>query len=240
MISAPVFRFVRKEHDFTQHRLWFFLSKVDLNALFNDNVSLNTGWWIVNSLVIRLLRQGPLIDSWSSTHSERISLDNATADLNYRDRILSVSLGRGKYTIGNNISGSIILSDKVNDYGYLLAEARLGEFRISLLNATLQADSTYSIYDNAALNAKNYPDKYLALHQISYLPGDRLDIYAGETVVYGNRNWDLNYLLPAAFWRAIEHNLRDRDNVLIYAGASWEMRPGLLLISRVPWGEDEL
>lgn len=226
------FRFLAGyEQDFTPDGDYGFLYKGwIINARINDNISLNTGWWSGEYFGDQAsAAQDPLIDSWSSTHSERISLDNATADLNYRDRILSVSLGRGKYTIGNNISGSIILSDKVNDYGYLLAEARLGEFRISLLNATLQADSTYSIYDNAALNAKNYPDKYLALHQISYLPGDRLDIYAGETVVYGNRNWDLNYLLPAAFWRAIEHNLRDRDNVLIYAGASWEMSPGLLL-----------
>ncbi len=226
------FRFVAGyEQDFTPAGDYGFLYKGwIINARFNDNVSLNTGWWSGEFFGDQPAAAGdPLIDSWSSTHSERISLDNATADLSYRDRILSVSLGRGKYSVGDNISGSIILSDKVNDYGYLLAEARLGEFRISMLNASLQADSTYSIYDNAAVNAKNYPDKYLALHQISYLPSDRLDIYAGETVVYGNRNWDLNYLLPAAFWRAIEHNLRDRDNVLIYAGASWEMRPGLLL-----------
>ncbi len=45
--------------------------------------------------------------------------------------------------------------------------------------------------------------------------------FLGEHIVYGNRNFDLNYLLPLSFYRVIEHNLADRDNALIFGGLNF-------------------
>jgi len=163
-----------------------------------------------------------LIDSWYKTQESILILDNLSADMTWRSRKLGLSLGRGKFQVGNSISGSIILSDQVNDYGYLLAEGKLGKFSISLLHGSLVPDSTSVETGFPSFDTHNYPDKYVALHQLSYSPTDRLTLFGGETIVYGNRSLDVNYLLPVAFWRITEHNLRDRDDVLIYVGSTFE------------------
>jgi len=116
-----------------------------------------------------------------------------------------------------------VLSDQVNDYGYLKAEAMFGKLRVSLLHASLNADSARA---EAKLADLDLPDKYLALHEIAWY-SDLHKFYAGEAVVYGNRSLDINYLLPHTFWRVTEHNQWDRDNVLIYGGFSRSSYLGL-------------
>ncbi|HOH47079.1 MAG TPA: hypothetical protein PLX59_04510 [Candidatus Cloacimonadota bacterium] len=210
----------------------------DYAGKLNERLFLDSAWWSGEFFGEQALAaEDELVDSWHSIHDGRISLDNVTGAISYRDEALNLSVGRSRFTIGNNISGSIILSDEVNDYGYFLAEGKLGSFRFSLLNARLMADSTYSVYADPSLNSKNYPDKYLALHQVSWQIVPPLEFYAGESIVYGNRNWDINYLLPLHFWRAIEHNLSDRDNVLIYAGANLQINPDWLLYGQLALDE---
>ncbi|MEF3694842.1 MAG: hypothetical protein V3576_05780 [Candidatus Cloacimonadota bacterium] len=210
----------------------------DFSGKLNDRLYLSSAWWSGEFTGDQALAsQDELVDSWYGNHDSRISLDNVTGSLSYRDEILNLSVGRSRFEIGNNISGSIILNNDVNDYGYLLAEARLGNFRFAVLNAQLMADSTYSIYSYPSLNSKNYPDKFLALHQVSWQIVPPLEFYAGESIIYGNRNWDINYVLPLHFWRAIEHNLSDRDNVLIYAGANLRLNPSLLLYGQLALDE---
>ena len=210
----------------------------DFNGKLNDRLYLDSAWWSGEFAGDQALAaQDELVDSWHGNHDGRISLDNVTGSLSYRDEHLNLAIGRSRFEIGNNISGSIILNKAVNDYGYLLAEAKLGSFRFSLLNAQLLADSTYSIYTYPSLNQKHYPDKFLALHQVSWQIVPPLEFYAGESIIYGNRNWDINYVLPLHFWRAIEHNLSDRDNVLIYAGANLRLNQSLLLYGQLALDE---
>lgn len=164
----------------------------------------------------------PLVDSFYKTSPNAIWVDNLSGDIWYRNPNFYFSLGRDNFQIGNSISGSIILNDRVNEYGYFLGEGSFGRFRLSLLHASLVADDTLHIYhDNIQANSKHYPDKYLALHQISYGIKDRFELFFGETLIYGDRGIDVNYLLPHAFWRATEHNLRDRDNIMIYGGTNF-------------------
>lgn len=171
----------------------------------------------------------PLVDSFYKDSGSRIDINNLTADIFYSHRNLTLALGRGRFALGNSISGSIILNDACNDYGYFLAEAFAGPFALSFMHGSLVPDSTLALYDNIEVNRKNYPDKYIAIHQISWEIPDKLHIFAGETIVYGNRNMDINYFLPHTFWRVTEHNQRDRDNVLIFAGGSVRLHPRIML-----------
>ncbi len=172
----------------------------------------------------------PLVDSFVKQDDE-LWLDNLNADIYFQNKHLSLALGRGKFQVGNSISGSIILNDRTNEYGFFLAEGSFGALNISFLHGSLVADSTISVYQNTPngqnLDSKNYPDKFFALHQISYALNRKLRLFFGETVVYGNRSIDLNYLLPHTFWRVSEHNLQDRDNVLIFGGM--ELKPSQAL-----------
>lgn len=174
----------------------------------------------------------PLIDGYYKRKAAHIQLDNMTGALGYHHPSYTLALGRGRFQMGNTISSSIILNDQVNDYAYLLAEGRAGRFSLSFLHGSLMADSTHNIYANPSLNSKNYPDKYIALHQLNYTPNHWIDLFAGETVVYGNRAIDVNYLLPNSFWRAVEHNQGDRDNVLLFAGMNLRPNDNLLLYAQ--------
>lgn len=161
----------------------------------------------------------PLVDGFYKTQSNSVWIDNLRADITYLTPWLQVSLGRDNFQIGNSISGSIILNNECNEYGYALAEGTFGRFKLSLLHGTLIADDPVSIYEHETVaNSKHYPEKNLALHQITYTNTDRFELFFGESVIYGDRGLDVNYLMPQAFWRVTEHNLQDRDNILIYGG----------------------
>lgn len=163
----------------------------------------------------------PLIDGFTNQNPNGSLLDNLNGEFSYRDERFTASLGRGKYQIASSISGSLILSDRVNEYDNLLLEARFGKLSFSFLNAILQADSLGS-----SAEAADYPLKLFSLHQFAYAPLDQLRFFIGETAVYGNR-FDVTYLLPFYYWRVGKYNLRDRDNLMIYCGADWQVKPEL-------------
>ena len=208
----------------------FLYKGLRLRNVVNNRLYLSTRWWNGGFFgELDSAADDPLIDSWHKVNASRITLDNLSADLSYRSPHLGLSLGRSKFQVSNSFSGSIVLNDRVNEYGYLMAEGSLGRFTLSMLQGALVADSIYAENPSTAVNLHTYPDKYLALHQLSYNAGAGIQLFAGETVIYGNRGLDLNYLIPVSFWRAAEHNLRDRDNVMIYGGINYKANPELLL-----------
>lgn len=209
-----------------------------IKAALGKHTDLNTYWW--NGMFLGDKDQAEsseLMDGYAKYSEANIRLDNIAADVSYNATNYTLAIGRGKFPIGNSISGSIILNDRVNDYAYLLAEGRLGDFGLAILHGSLRADSSYAIYPSTAVSSKNFPDKFVALHQLSYYPTENLSMFMGESVVYGNRGLDLNYLLPNAFWRASEHNIGDRDNVMIFAGAKFRAHPNLLLYAQTAFDE---
>lgn len=196
-------------------------------ASHSDRLKLQSRWYNgAFSGDLATAETDELIDGYFKRSANRIQLDNFSGNISYGSDDYTLALGRGRFQISPSLSGSIILNDRVNDYGYILAEGKAGDFSLSFLHGSLMADSTYQAFDNPILNARHYPDKYIALHQLNYRPSPIWELYAGESVVYGNRSIDVNYLLPNSFWRAVEHNQWDRDNVLIYAGFIHRPKPG--------------
>ena len=170
-------------------------------------------------------KTSPLFDTWKqqSTNDDGFYLDNMTAKISYHSNVGDFTIGRGKYEIGSNISGSVILNDVANDYGYFSHNLQLGKFSLSFMHATLVADSTNAEIGNNALYYKNYEDKYLVVHKLDWNPNPKFHFFVGEHIIYGSRNIDPSYLLPHTFMRVTEHNLYDRDNVLIFWGGDWQI-----------------
>jgi len=162
-------------------------------------------------------QNSPLVDSWHqySDDMKQLYLDNIKGRLTYLGpgNFWSVSLGRGNYQLGSNIGGSVILNDACNDYGYFSAKFIFDKFYLTTLQGALIPDSTGS--------AKSFPDKYIAIQKFGWTPSRNFELFVGEEVIYANRGLDLNYLLPHTFWRAVEHNLGDRDNALAFLGLNW-------------------
>jgi hypothetical protein len=191
---------------------------IKLNGYIEDKIFFYTNFWAghFNGDEDYIL-SSPMIDSWTqrSDDSTQVFLDNVSGKLLYQIKpYWSVSVGRGKYEIGNNIGGSIILDDECNDYGYFATKFDFPKFYVHFMHASLIADSTLAGY-------KDYPDKYLATHKFGWKPNRNLEIFWGEHVLYGNRGIDVSYLVPFTYWRGTEHNLSDRDNVLIFGGVNF-------------------
>ena len=171
-------------------------------------------------------RSSSLIDSWTqdSSDSDQIHLDNITGKITYigKSDFWSASVGRGKYEIGSNIGGSIILNDDCNDYGYFSNKFDFKNLSISFLHATLIPDSTSADAGDDSYYYEHYEDKYLVIHKIEWQPSREFKLFFGEEVIYGGRTIEPSYILPQTFWRATEHNLGDRDNMMIFTGFLWK------------------
>ncbi|OPX28259.1 MAG: hypothetical protein B1H06_03595 [Candidatus Cloacimonas sp. 4484_143] len=202
----------------TEDNYYFFYYGTYFSGSVNNRLRFYSNWWKGHfSLDQDYAHTSYLIDSWTQSNSDSTEtyLDNITGRLQYSIAPWwDLSIGRSKYEIGSNIGGSIILSDECNDYGYLSTKFEFKDFSISMLHATLVADSTND-------GKKKFPNKYLATHKLDWHPSDRFNYFLGEHVMYGDRSIDANYLIPIGFWRITEHNLSDRDNVLIYTGFNW-------------------
>ncbi|MBW6514813.1 MAG: hypothetical protein K0B87_08680 [Candidatus Syntrophosphaera sp.] len=193
-------------------RYGFLYKGLRVNSEVNGRFRFRATWWNGRFYGDTGAALGsPLVDGTSNLSSNRKLVDNVNGEISYSGKHLTAALGRGKFQIGNSISGSLVLSERVNDYDFLLLEERFGAFRFSFAHGTLIADSL-------GLDG-SLPAKYFALHQMSYQLKDWLELYLGETVIYGNQ-LDLSYILPAYFWRTGKYDLQDRDNLLIYAGAN--------------------
>ncbi len=193
-----------------------------------DNTIFIDGYWWTGHFTgdEDLFKTSPIFDSWSQNSDDysQTSIDNVSGKIVYMKNFGSLAVGRGTHIIGNNIGGSVILNDACNDYGYFSGKLDFKKFSISLMHGTLLPDSTtVDILGNPEY--KSYEDKYITVKKLDWKPNNAIHFFAGEEVIYGGRSIDPSYLLPQTFLRATEHNLRDRDNVLIFAGMNLKPLP---------------
>ncbi len=187
-----------------------------LNFNLGPRLFFDSDWWF-------LRYQGDLeyADSTSSlikgfrkNEDGRIYLDNVTGHIDYYSDYGVLSLGRDTYQIGDNISGSVILSDFGSEFGYLSWYKDFGPVSLSFLHGSLLPDSTNNHVSYTS------EDRYIALHKLDWQLTDDINWFMGEEVLYGNRAPDISYMIPQSFYRIGEHNDGDRDNVLIFTGLS--------------------
>lgn len=200
---------------------------LDLKTNLNNTLFLTANWWSghYSGDLSYAQSQSPILDGWNkfSDSGDIIYLDNINGRLDWRGTFGSLAIGRGTYEIGSNISSSIILDNSSNDYGYLSGIIDLGKIKLSILHANLIPDSTNSQMGTPYNLSYKYEDKFLVIHKIDWIPTAKAHFFIGESIIYGSRSIEPSYLLPHFFQRITEHNLADRDNVLIFAGT--EIKP---------------
>lgn len=211
-----------------------------LFANINNTLFIDGYWWTGHFEGDQeLFVTSPINDSWSQHFDDnaQTSIDNSSGKIVYMKGFVSLTVGRGKHIIGNNIGGSVILNDDCNDYGYFSGKLGFKKFSISLMHGTLIPDST-NVNDLGEPIYKDYNDKFIAVKKLDWRPNTKIHFFAGEEVIYGGRSIDPSYLLPQTFLRATEHNLRDRDNVLIFGGMN--LKPSTKSIVYINFIFDEL
>lgn len=148
-------------------------------------------------------------------------------------RHINVQLGHDRNFIGNGYR-SLILSDYSAPYFFLKLNTRVWKFNYQNLFAELAAQKR---------NADQvYPKKYLALHHLSFDVTDNLNIGVFESVVAGSASnrFELQYLNPIIFYRAIEQNVGSPDNATLGLDFKWNILHTAQLYGQVVLDEFKL
>ncbi|PSJ73534.1 hypothetical protein C7N43_28610 [Sphingobacteriales bacterium UPWRP_1] len=120
-----------------------------------------------------------------------------------------LQFGHDKNFIGNGVR-SLFLSDFSNNYLFLKINTQV--WRLNYQNLFMQLTGQFNNNADGAL-----PRKYAAMHHLSLNVTKRFNIGLFESVIYGRENggFELSYLNPIIFYRAIEYHLGSPDNVLL-------------------------
>ncbi len=128
---------------------------------------------------------------------------------------INFQFGHDRFFIGNGYR-SLILSDFSPYYLFLKINTKIWKFNYTNLFTEMRADAKGS---QTGSIADRYPKKYVALHHLSINITDFLNIGFFETVSFGHADslgvnqFNLNYLNPIIFYRAVEHQAGSQDNV---------------------------
>ncbi|GAA4365213.1 hypothetical protein GCM10023185_35340 [Hymenobacter saemangeumensis] len=131
---------------------------------------------------------------------------------------VNVQLGHDRNFIGNGYR-SLILSDYSTPYFFLKLNTRVWKLNYQNLYTELTARRV------PGLDTK-YPKKYMALHHLSLDVTPTLNIGVFESEVFGGskRGFEMQYLNPIIFYRAIEQQLGSADNAILGLDFKWNIK----------------
>lgn len=123
-------------------------------------------------------------------------------------KYINLTFGRDKNFIGNG-QRSLMLSDFSAPYLFLKFNVNVWRFNYTSIFAELNSQYIRG-------GDKLLPKKYMAVHHLSIQATHYLNIGLFEGVVFKRSNhFELQYLNPIIFYRAVEHAIGSPDNVLI-------------------------
>jgi hypothetical protein len=146
---------------------------------------------------------------------------------------INVQFGHDRNFIGNGYR-SLILSDYSAPYFFLKLNTRVWKFNYQNLFAELTAEKR---------NADQvYPKKYLAFHHLSLDVTPNFNVGLFESEIFGNAHnrFELQYLNPIIFYRAIEQNVGSADNALLGLDFKWNILHTAQLYGQVVLDEFKL
>lgn len=136
------------------------------------------------------------------------------AVVSWRSRFMDADVGHADLVLGSSIEESSILSVDAPSFGF--ARFRLGTPRIYItaIHGSLFAQPSYvrRLYQGDSILVHLAPSRWVAMHRITMVPIDRLEVSLFESTLYSFRGFDLNYLNPLVPHLFLEQDLGDRDN----------------------------
>lgn len=121
---------------------------------------------------------------------------------------IRVTFGHDKHFIGNGLR-SMLLSDFSNNMLFLKINTKV--WKLNYQNLFMELTEQFEAA-NDSLRGK----KYAAIHHLSFNIGKRANIGFFESVIFDRANgFELQYLNPIIFYRAVEFHLGSADNVIL-------------------------
>ncbi len=139
-------------------------------------------------------------------------------------RHVNIQFGHDRFRVGNGYR-SMILSDFGPAYTFMKFEAQVWKMKYTMLVSELTAE----IQGNRSglTGTGEFPNKWLAFHHLTINIGRKFNIGLFESVIYGpeevgeSRGFELKYLNPIIFYRALEQQDGSTDNVLLGMDFKW-------------------
>lgn len=153
--------------------------------------------------------------------------------MNIIDQI-NIQMGHDKQFIGNGYR-SMALSDFAPNYFFIRMNTKVWKLNYTNLYA--------SIAPQVLTDGTVFRDKYFALHHLSLNVSKKLNIGIFENIVFSRGdtinggNFDVHYLNPIIFLRAVEHNRASLDNAMIGFDAKWNLLKGVQLYGQFVFDE---
>ena len=153
---------------------------------------------------------------------------------------INVQFGHDQFSVGNGYR-SLILSGFAPAYTFLKVNAKIWKFNYTNLFTQMTAD----VFGNAggSFGSSDFPNKYMAFHHLSINIGKKLNVGVFESIIFGesdsvgNNSYELKYLNPIIFYRAIEQQDGSTDNALLGMDFKWLAIPGVSFYGQLVFDE---
>jgi hypothetical protein len=152
-----------------------------------------------------------LKNSWVNNREGVTYFDRSGGDIAYRSPYVDFHFAMQPISWGVGESGVLMLSDNVEQYPYFSISKYWSWGSFTYIHGKLLADSIGVTEQGQRI----HPDKWVVSNRFEFSPFTGMAIGLTGIIIYGNRSVDWSYLFPLNFFRATEHNLRDRDNALL-------------------------
>ncbi|MBL3656767.1 hypothetical protein [Fulvivirga sediminis] len=137
---------------------------------------------------------------------------------------INLQFGHDRFKVGNGYR-SLILSDYAP--GYLFLKMQTKVWKLNYTNLFTEMTANVEGNSTGLTGSRNYDKKFMSLHHLSLNIGKKLNVGVFEAVVFsnadstGNNSYELKYLNPIIFYRAVEQQNGSSDNVLLGADFKW-------------------
>jgi len=152
---------------------------------------------------------------------------------------INIQFGQDRTFIGNGYR-SLIISDQAPPSLFLKANLKIWKLNYLFMINKMTADVAGSATGGISATPVGYPDKFMAFHHLSVNIGKKLNIGLFESVIFStkdsvntNRGFQLNYLNPIIFYRALEQQDGSSDNVLLGGDFKWNALRNVSLYGQV-------
>ncbi len=149
-------------------------------------------------------------------------------------RHISFQFGNSSQFIGNGIR-SLILSDFSKPHLFLKINTKVWKFNYENL--------FYELTDSPFITGGSlYNKKFGATHHLSLNISSQFNIGVYESVIFRRKNnaYEITYLNPLIFYRAVEHSLGSPDNILLGLDFKWNLRNKFQFYGQLVLDEFEL
>ena len=160
---------------------------------------------------------------WKNFKNNGVDYFQARAYIDFNiTKHIYMQFGHDRMFVGNGYR-SLIFSDYSPPVEYLRANVKVWKLNYLFQLNRLTAENKSPAGGGSISNP--YPTKFVAFHHLSLNVGKKLNIGMFESVVFGgstiNGGFELNYLNPVIFYRAIEQQNGSSDNVILGMDFKW-------------------